>query len=138
MDVLLDTNVLLRIVDKSSSQHLAAAEAVRIISERSRIVIVPQIAHEFWAVATRSAESNGLGMNVSQADQHLMDIVDEFPLLRDERGILQHWWELVRKHSVAGVRSYDARIVAAMMRTALRSCSRLMHATSRFSPTFRS
>lgn len=108
--------MLLRIVDTSSPKHASAVSAVRIIGEQHRIVIVPQVAYEFWAVATRTVDANGLGMNVTQADQHLSDIVNEFPMLRDERGIAQHWWELVRKHAVTGVKSHDARIVAAMQR----------------------
>ena len=39
-----------------------------------------------------------------------------FQLLQDERAILPRWNELIRKYDVKGKVTYDARLVAAMLR----------------------
>lgn len=39
-----------------------------------------------------------------------------FPPLRDERGVLDRWEELVNAHQVHGKSAHDARLVAAMLR----------------------
>jgi len=120
MDVLVDSNVLLRIVEAGSQQHATAVGAINALIERQRLLIVPQIAYEFWVVATRTVEANGLGRSVEETDQLLHQFADQFPILRDERGVLQHWWELVRTYRVRGTKSHDARIVAAMRRHGIR------------------
>jgi predicted nucleic acid-binding protein len=59
---LLDTNILLRASDKtSSSYHLAVNAVARLISVGHECVITPQVLIEFWVVATRPLEVNGLG-----------------------------------------------------------------------------
>jgi predicted nucleic acid-binding protein len=116
MMTLLDTNVLLRIVETESSRHAAAIGAARALGETRLLVTVPQVAYEFWAVATRTITANGLGMTTDDGDRSLNELIGLFPLLRDERGVFLRWRKLVRQHAVTGVNSYDARIVAAMQR----------------------
>ena len=116
MMTLVDTNVLLRIIESASPRHSEAIAATRKLGETRTLVMVPQTAYEFWAVATRSLAANGLGMTAADADQSLKEMIDVFPLLRDERGVFSRWRKLVRDHAVTGVNSYDARIVAAMQR----------------------
>lgn len=45
-----------------------------------------------------------------------MDFSQLFPLLRDERTVVDHWQRLVLQHGVQGMASHDARIVAARQR----------------------
>lgn len=116
MTILVDTNILLRIMEPESPRHDDAVQATRLLGEHHELVTVPQIAYEFWAVATRTIKANGLGMTVNEADQSLQEMIDVFPILRDERGILRHWRKLVRDHQIKGVNSHDTRIVAAMKR----------------------
>ncbi len=57
MRILLDTNVLLRIADKSHVMHQEAVDAVELLDERGHeCVIVPQVIYEYWVVATRPLE----------------------------------------------------------------------------------
>lgn len=120
MDVLVDSNVLLRIAEAGAPLHATAVAAINTLSNNQRLLIVPQIAYEFWVVATRTVEANGLGRTVEEADHLLQEFVDQFPILRDERGVFQHWWELVRTRGVRGTKSHDVRIVAAMQRHGIR------------------
>jgi len=120
MIVLLDTNVLLRITEKQSSKHSAAVRATRLLGESHTLVMVPQISYEFWSVATRTVEANGLGMTAEEAIESLQEKMDVFPMLRDERGVFSHWWDLVNIYRVKGVKSHDTRLVAAMKRHNIR------------------
>ena len=59
---LLDTNILLRIADTSSPQHHLVLTAItNILSHGDKCVITSQVLIEFWVVATRPLDVNGLG-----------------------------------------------------------------------------
>ncbi len=69
MRVLIDTNVLLRIADRSHSMHAGAVDAIDILHEQGHDgVIVPQVLYEYWGVATRPLVNNGLGVDVEIAE----------------------------------------------------------------------
>jgi predicted nucleic acid-binding protein len=116
MTVLIDANVMLRMIETESPRRTEAIQATQRLRRSETLVSVPQVAYEFWAVATRSLTNNGLGMAVDEADEALRDMLELFPVLQDERGILRRWWDLVRQYGVKGVKSFDARLVAAMQR----------------------
>jgi predicted nucleic acid-binding protein len=66
-DYLLDTNIILRVVQSSAPMHALAVEAVAsVLAKGDNIFITPQILIEFWAVATRPIDVNGLGWSSSQ------------------------------------------------------------------------
>ena len=57
---LLDTNILLRAVNKTSSQHSAAVHGIGALAGQGHdLVVTPQVLVEFWAVATRPLQANG-------------------------------------------------------------------------------
>ena len=117
MQILVDTNVLLRIVDASHSQHRLAVDAIDSIASRGHEpCIVPQVIYEFWVVATRPVELNGLGLSAKAAQERVVDIVATFRLLRDERTIFEIWSRLVVDYQVIGKRAHDLRLVAAAIR----------------------
>jgi hypothetical protein len=43
-------------------------------------------------------------------------VVEQFRLLRDERGIFDHWSQIVSSNQVIGKSAHDARLVAAMVK----------------------
>lgn len=49
----------------------------------------------------------------------MLDLLDRFSLLNDERGVFTRWHELVAAHSIKGKVAHDARIAAAMLRHGL-------------------
>lgn len=117
MLVLCDTNVLLRSAKPDHSHHSIALEALSELRRRGdEPAVVPQCCYEYYAVATRPTDSNGLGMEPADAFGDLTDILNLFRLLRDERTVFESWQYLIAKHAVRGKAAHDARLVAAMLR----------------------
>lgn len=117
MQLLVDTNVLLRLVERDHPQSSVAADATKAIRLAGhQLALVPQVVYEFWVVATRPAAANGLGLETEDARNELLRLSPTLRLLRDERSIYEVWQALVVEHRVMGKRAHDARIVAAMIR----------------------
>ncbi len=120
MKILVDTNILLRRAQPVSPHHQLALDAlIELVRAGNTLCVVPQVIYEFWSVATRPVNVNGLGMSVAQAMRSVQDLLQDFVLLKDERGIYPIWQSLVVDHSVSGKTSHDARLVAAMQRHGL-------------------
>lgn len=117
MLILADTNILLRLVERGHPQHIVASEAIEVVETRGhQLSIVPQVAYEFWVVATRPVGINGLGMSPAEAKSEFDALLPPFRVLRDERVIFEIWQQLVLDHEVTGKRAHDARLAAAMLR----------------------
>lgn len=120
MRILLDTNILARLIQRSHPQHDLARSAVRAARLRDdQLFIVPQILYELWVICTRPVAQNGLGMSAREALIELAGIRQLVILRRDERAILPAWERLVQLHEVRGKRAHDPRLVAAMLRHSL-------------------
>jgi predicted nucleic acid-binding protein len=118
MRILLDTNVVLRLGDRGHVMHGEALAAIDWLDANGHeCVIVPQVLYEYWVVATRPSENNGLGMPV--ADAAISQWIAVFRLLLDERGVFAYWRDLVATTDVKGKNAHDARLVAAMQRHGL-------------------
>ena len=112
---LLDTNVLLRLVDRASPDHAPAAQAVeRLLSRRESCYLTPQVLVEFWAVATRPVAVNGLGWTSGQARTEVEALLDQFPLLEETPAVFENWLGLVTDQQVVGKQVHDARLAAVM------------------------
>ena len=117
MRILLDTNILLRIVEAGHSHHRPCLDAIQALRQRNHeLVLTPQILYEFWSVATRPRENNGLGLSPDEAHSEVIAIQRLFRLLRDERGVFPIWEQLVVSLGIKGKQTHDARIAAAMKR----------------------
>jgi predicted nucleic acid-binding protein len=120
MSILVDTNILLRVAQRASPHHLIAKSAVLLLVEADvTLCIVPQVIYEFWVAATRPLEVNGLGLSIDAAQQSIQAMIQDYQLLKDERGIFGHWHSLVVDYQVMGKTAHYARIVAAMTRHGL-------------------
>jgi predicted nucleic acid-binding protein len=71
MDVLLDTGVLLRLVNPADPQHVTVRNAVRILYQRGdSLVTTPQNIAEFWNVSTRPVQARGgLGRTLAETER---------------------------------------------------------------------
>jgi predicted nucleic acid-binding protein len=120
MRILVDTNVLARLAHKSHP-HTAAANAAihQLWADGHELRIVPQVLYEYWSVATRPIEQNGLGFATDVVDADIQQFSRVFSVLRDERGILEPWRTIAAAHNVQGKQAHDVRLVAAMQRHAL-------------------
>jgi predicted nucleic acid-binding protein len=95
--------------------HPEARTCVRTLLRRKQSVsIVPQILFEFWVVATRPIDNNGLGLSVENVRRKVEKAESFFTLRLDTQPIYREWLRLVEVYRVSGVNGHDARIVAAM------------------------
>jgi predicted nucleic acid-binding protein len=116
MDVLVDTNVLLRRAEPGHAQYPIAKSATEaLIRSGLRLCVVPQVYYEFWAVYTRPVAANGLGKSPVEAAKELVALKSIFALLPDSGPIFTQWESLVWQYGVQGKNTHDARLVAAML-----------------------
>ncbi|MBW4684961.1 MAG: type II toxin-antitoxin system VapC family toxin [Komarekiella atlantica HA4396-MV6] len=113
MVYLVDTNILLRLVDRTHPLHPIIRTAIRKLQRDGHTLqITPQNCIEFWNVATRPAIKNGFGLTPKEVGRLLRLIERLFPLLPDTPIIYPEWRKLVVAFSVSGVQVHDARLVA--------------------------
>jgi predicted nucleic acid-binding protein len=117
MRVLIDTNILIRLFQSSNPSAPVAASAIHELRRHNfEVVMVPQNLYELWVVSTRPLGLNGFGMTASDASVLQDKCIQQFRLLRDERGIFDQWSQIVSTSSVVGKSAHDARLVAAMVK----------------------
>lgn len=115
MVYLVDTNVLLRFVVRSDPLHPVARIAVRNLRGQGHALLTnSQNCIEFWNVATRPANRNGLGLTPAEADRLLRLIERLFARLPDSPAVYSEWRRLVVTYAVSGVQVHDARLAAVM------------------------
>ena len=115
MIYLVDTNVLLRFADRTHPLHPRVRAAVRTLrAEGHRLRATPQNCVEFWNVATRPSDKNGLGLESADADRLLRLVERLFPGLPEVPAVYPQWRQLVVAFGVSGVQVHDACLVAAM------------------------
>lgn len=113
---LLDTNVVLRFCNPSDVQHRLVTDVISfLLAQGDECLLTAQIIIEFWVVATRPVEVNGLGWTAEQTRSRIDELMLRFPMLSDSSQIFTNWLDLVTSRKVMGKRTHDARIVAVML-----------------------
>jgi len=113
--VLVDTNILIRLIQPHHPLSRVAGDAITLLrSQNRRLCLVPQNLIEFWTVATRPIEVNGLGLSTVAARFEIERLEQFFVLLQETPAIYATWKRLVFAYQVSGKLTYDARLVAAM------------------------
>ena len=75
MPILVDTNVLLCLAQPNNPMYKSAANAIAVLLERQEDVVVAlQNVAEFWNVATRPADKNGLGFSIEEAQTEIAQL----------------------------------------------------------------
>ncbi|MDJ0547161.1 MAG: PIN domain nuclease, partial [Microcystis sp. M53601_WE4] len=98
---LLDTNILLRAADTSSATYSLANNVItQIVETANECVIIPQVLIEFWVVATRPLDVNGLGWTPAQATNYVNDLLDNFTLIAETPDIFPLWFQLVTIYNI--------------------------------------
>ena len=116
MRLLLDTNVVLRTVNRDDALYGLVSGAVQtLLNQGHECVLVPQVVYEFWAVASRPAQVNGWGWSPSAVRTVINDLTQDWTLLHDTPEVFERWLELVTTHIVAGKQVHDARLAAAAL-----------------------
>ncbi|MGF1524041.1 MAG: type II toxin-antitoxin system VapC family toxin [Leptolyngbyaceae cyanobacterium] len=115
MSYLIDTNILLRSTQKNHPLREVAVQAVKTLFYQGKpLCVTSQNLIEFWVVATRLINVNGLGLSGTEALNELEQIQDTFTLLPDVKTIFPIWKNLTVSHQVMGKPAHDVRLVAAM------------------------
>ena len=123
MKYLLDTNILLRLIELTHKHHKETSEALRKLRQQNcTFYILLQNISEFWNVCTRPKDKNGLGLSITETDLQLKRFERFFKFLPDTTEVYENWRELVVNHSVSGVQVHDAKIAATMKPSASKIC----------------
>jgi predicted nucleic acid-binding protein len=113
---LVDTGILLRLLDRNDPRHPRVREALRILKGRGeRLVTSPQNMAEFWNVSTRPTTARGgYGLSCADAAKRTRILERLFALVYETPATYPQWRQLVLGHGVMGVQVHDARLVALM------------------------
>lgn len=116
MRYLVDSNVLLRLLQRNDPHHSTIRQAIRTLLERGdEFCCAPQNIVELWNVSTRPATARGgFGLTTAETDRRVRLIERVFTVLDETPAVYPEWRRLVVSHSVMGVQVHDARIVAVM------------------------
>src|SRR5207249_9494314 len=116
MRVLLDSGILLRLVNRSDAEHATVRAALRLLRQRGEsLVTAAQNMAEFWNVCTRPASARGgYGLPVAETQRRLRLLERLFVVLTEIPAAYPLWRNLVVAHAVQGVQAHDARLVALM------------------------
>jgi predicted nucleic acid-binding protein len=115
MRVLVDTNVLLRSAQPNHPLCSQATHAVaKLLRQKDSVFFCPQNIAEFWNVATRPADRNGLGFSPEEVLREVASLEESLTLLPEVPAIYAAWKRIVQEHKVQGIKVYDARLVAVM------------------------
>lgn len=116
MVILVDTGILLRLVDRGNPLHSSICAAVRAVKARGdTVAMLAQNVAEFWNVCTRPASARGgLGLSLAETDQRLRLLERIVAILPDSPAVYAIWRNLVVSLGVVGVQVHDTRLVALM------------------------
>jgi predicted nucleic acid-binding protein len=116
MPYLLDSNILLRLLNPSDPHHPQIRSAVRLLRRRGeQLAFTSQNLAEFWNVCTRPpAARGGYGLTVAQTDRKARWIEQLFVFLPDSTATHTEWRRLLVAYGVSGVQVHDVRLAASM------------------------
>jgi len=113
--ILLDTNIILRSKQPNSKEYLTVTNKItQWVLANETLVIAPQTLYEFYSVATRPIQANGLNMTTIQAHAEIIQLEKAYLVLPENEKILPLWLKLVTENEIKGKKSHDARLVAYM------------------------
>lgn len=116
MRVLIDSNILVRSVERESPLLHTARHAVRSLTQQGHtLCVAPQNVAEFWNACTRPASANGLGHSVALTGRFAGRIAALFTVLPENLDAFNVWRNLVCAYEVRGAKIHDARLVGIMV-----------------------
>jgi predicted nucleic acid-binding protein len=117
MAYLLDTGILLRLVNADDANYTAVNRAVRaLVARQEQLHITDQNVAEFLNVATRPVANNGFGWRPETALDALTIEIEPFcSILLPTVAVHDELKRLVSTRSVVGKQIHDARLVAMML-----------------------
>jgi predicted nucleic acid-binding protein len=117
---LLDTNVVVRLLEPAAPEHPLVKDAIRrLLLDGHALVLAPQALTELWVVATRPVEVNGFGWTPSKTADAITRLRGQFPLLEEGPDTFERWFTMVIGVGVRGKRAHDARLAALLLSNGL-------------------
>ena len=117
--ILVDANVLLRLIQIGHPHQQPALDAISLLHKRDRehLVTCPQALYEMYVVCTRpqDAPNPGLGLAPAAAVAQVETAERQFDLEPEPPGVVSRWKELVVRYRVTGKSTHDARLAALMV-----------------------
>jgi predicted nucleic acid-binding protein len=115
LQVLLDTNILLRWLEPDVPDQIVVAAALdRLLVARSVLCYTSQNLGEFWNTLTRPTERNGYGLTPEQADRRAIAMESRLQLLPESNLVHEEWRRILVENRISGIQVHDARLVASM------------------------
>lgn len=116
MGIVVDANIFCRLAQSDAPQHPIVREAIDCcLSLGQELITLPQAEREFWVVATRPRERNGLGLTPQEAASHLHTFETFTTYRPDTPPVHECWRRLVLEKQISGKDAHDAGYVAAMI-----------------------
>jgi predicted nucleic acid-binding protein len=116
VDILVDTNVMLRLVNERDAQNdVALLARDSLLAQGHTLYTASQSFREFWAVCTRPVAANGLGLELAIAKEFLEASEESFSRLPESDFVYYRWRDLIIHYSVSGRQVHDAHLVASML-----------------------
>jgi predicted nucleic acid-binding protein len=114
--VMLDTNVLLAATDEGRAEHRSA---LTIMNEwaagDTTLCTSGQILREYFAVATRPTELNGLGVKPADAVSNIRAIRERTAFLSEDARVADRLRGLLADVKCKGKQVHDANVIATML-----------------------
>ncbi len=116
MQILVDTGVLLRAFDRSSSHQRPILRAFRSLWDKGdELLTSHQNIAEFWNVATRpSSARGGFGLKASDVERQISVIERLGSIIAFDNACYAEWRQILVAQKIVGVSVHDARLVAMM------------------------
>ena len=109
-EALADTNILTAYADIG---NVYRERVIQFVQESDfRLRLAPPSLYEFWSVATRPRNVNGLAMSPETAWPSVEAFRRAFLVRPDPSELLDAWLDLCREHGVSGKPAHDARLAA--------------------------
>jgi predicted nucleic acid-binding protein len=117
MAYLLDTGVLLRLVNVQDQSHAVVRQAIeRLTADKEELFITTQNVAELWNVGTRPVADNGLGLSIAIVAKLLEGLIEPICAILFERHTLHSEFKrLSLQYGVSGKQVHDARLAAQML-----------------------
>lgn len=114
--VMLDTNVLLAATDEGRPEH---RDALSVLNDWAAadagLCVSGQVLREYLTVATRPADSNGLGLKLPDAVANVRAIRERTTLLAEDSRVADRLLGLLADVECLGKQVHDANLVATML-----------------------
>jgi predicted nucleic acid-binding protein len=116
MNILVDSNIIVRLFHVASPQHQLALDATdKLRLAKMQLCLTPQCIIEFWSVASRPTNVNGLGFTFAQVQRKVADLKGTFDFFEETPAVFVEWEKLVNLHTIVGKTVHDTHLVAAMV-----------------------